>query len=399
MATTLLLLLGLLSHGLTAQEAAEQGLVRFEAKGRDIVDVINLIAKAAGEKVFIHPEVEGRVNVKIDDLPFEEALDLVLAAKEEEGYSWRKIDGVYHVGRFEEVPPPPSPGETVTETVPMRYQDARLLARLFGYVDLETLNTTEGASLYFLLPKGLTAPPQPVIPDNALILNGSSAAVSQMASLLRRIDQKGLPVVVRFQVFAATPEVVEGIKVRWEKHPKLRLEGTPGQALQATRNFREVLEKLTLNQAARLLFEPAVTTENLAPAHLSLGWSSDGKPVEPAGLARTAALPAWPTTVQPGQLVLALVPRVEPGYLIRLWFRASFGVNGPEEKSPGFAVTLVGEGLDVPPGETLALYLPSPTPPSPPSEGGDRGGVAPAAPAVRPPLLMFVTPQVVEEEG
>jgi len=348
----LLLLWSLPALGLQGPEPAPVSRVRLEARGRDIGEVIHLLAKAAGERVFIHPEVEGRITVKIEDLPFEEALTLVLSAKAN-GYTWRKIDGVYHVGRFEGMEWPPAPGKTVTETVRLRYRDARSLARLFGYVDRETLERKEGAWLYPLLPPGLTAPPQPVYPENALILSGSPEAVAQMAVLLRQLDRKIPAVAVRFQVFAVPPALMESLKLHWERLPKVHREGGSEPVLEATRDFRGILEKLASHPEVQGLWETEVNTENRAPAHLFQG--------------------------EAGPCRLSLVPCIEPGEVVQLWFRAHLGKDGQ-----GSPIELVAEGVPVPPGESLALYLPSPSP------AGD---------AERPPWLILVTPRVVEEEG
>lgn len=418
--------------------ATETGRVRLEAIGRDIVDVIHLIAEAAGEEVFIYPEVEGRVNVRIEDLPFEEALSLVLAAKGE-GYTWRQMDRVYHIGRWEESPAPAT--AVITETFPLRHREARRLARLFGYVDMEALDQVGEASLFPLLPAGLTFSPQPVPMENALLLRGSPSAIKQMVALLRRIDRKMPQVEVRFQTFATTPEVIDGIKLHWGQHPGLRLQGSPEPVWYATRDFGKLLEKLSQDPFTRLWAAPVVVTNHLAPAHLvrsegpspSLENPADNPPAEDGpeflletlsegalteekrdppretllGEAETAEEPARPAETLPedplaedgnpmlklppgfrmvpaGSLLLSLIPRIEPGHLVRLWFRAGWSVKASEEEPPRFQVTLLGDGLSVPPGESLALYLPSL------GSSSERG--------YRPPLLVFATPRVLEDE-
>lgn len=337
---------------LTLQGPEPASRVRLEARGRDIVDVLHLLAKAAGERVFIHPEVEGRITVKIEDLPFEEALTLVLSAKAN-GYTWRKIEGVYHIGRFEGTAAPRLPGEVATETVRLRYRDARSLARLFGYVGRETLEGNGGAFLYPLLPPGLTGPPQPVYPENALILRGSQEAIARMAALLRQLDRKIPSVAVRFQVFAVPTAVVESIKLHWERSSRLHLEGVSGAAFEAVRDFRGILEKLAHHPEVQNLWEAEVTAEDRSPAHLS----------------QEGAGPFW----------LSVVPCIEPGEVVQLWFRACFKKDG--KGSPG---AVLAEGVPIPPGESWALYWPSPPP------IGEAGPI---------PWLIFVTPRVVEEES
>lgn len=369
----------LVASGFNAPELAPPSRVRLEARGREMVDVINLLAKAAGVKVFIHPEVEGRVTVKIEDLPFEEALSLVLSAKGG-GYSWRKLDGVYHIGRFEGTEGSSPAGETVTETVRLRYRDARSLARLFGYVGRETLEATEPALLYPLLPKGLATPPQPVQLENALTLSGSPDAVAQMAALLRQIDRHMPLVAVQVQALAVPAAVVKSIKLHWERHPKLRREGAVELVFAATRDFGEVREKLFHHREVQVLGEAEVTTEDRAPAHLQVGRASRPEETVEAVPPPLGTAPAAPPPVQPGQW-WSLVPCIEPGNMVQLWFHSRFEIGSPAENTQGEPMVVWAEGIPVPPGESLALYLP----PSSAAESEDRTAV-----------LIFLTPRVVE---
>jgi len=359
---------------------------QFEATDADLVKVIKQLAEVAGEKVVIHPEVEGKlITVQIPSMTFEEALTMIVSAKR---YQWKKIDGVYHVGLFETPSPGETPGETppVTRTIPLRFREARALARCFGYVDLAALQTGSSAALYRLLPPGLAEPPTPAPDGRGLLVKGAAAAVDQFQRLVQQLDQPVVQVALKFQVFAVTPEILAGFKVQWASHPGVQVNGQSEAVQYAVRDFAERLSQLQLTKEAQLLFAPAVTTDNLATARLSVGWSQTSHLATaespPADVLPAAPLPeGWPTTLKPGQMALAVAPRVEPGHVVRLWLKCSFGLPPAGETAvPPATVTV--DGVGVPPTESLALHLPPP----------------PGEPPAHPPLLFFVTPQVLTPE-
>ena len=64
--------------------------------GADIHDVLNTFSMLTGIEFVVDPEVSGNVTVRLDDVPWDKALDLILR---EHGLSSTVMDGRIHVGK------------------------------------------------------------------------------------------------------------------------------------------------------------------------------------------------------------------------------------------------------------------------------------------------------------
>lgn len=378
--------------------AAGDTPVSITARDQEVAEVLRILAEAAEVPIDIQPEVQGRVTLRISKLPFEEALSLVLEGLD---CQWRKIKGVYHVGRF--------PPETVE--IPLQHREARELARQFGWVDEEVLKVGQGAPLKPLLPEGLLSLPEPT-EGNALRVRGSQEALTAFRTLVQQLDVPAPEVYLKLQVFTVPEEIIAHLPLRWEEGKTLA-SGMPGERVRyAVQDFAELLGRLMLTQEVHLLFSPTLSTQDLRPVRLAVGWAQtqvteSGPPLR--GFFSLAALnspAAWPALVRPGEMVFIFLPRVEAGDAVRLWFRGTFGLAVPpepsvseeapsppapetkEEPAPQPRPTLVqqvdfsGDGVLVPPQEGIALCLTR-------SEAPTAGTVP------SPPVLIFLVPRVV----
>jgi type IV pilus assembly protein PilQ len=85
-------------------------------KEADLRDALRLLAKQSGMNIVVSGEVEGTVTAQLVDMPFQEALQVILGAT---GYGYTRKGRTYVVG---------SP-RVVTRVVRTRYVDARRVAR------------------------------------------------------------------------------------------------------------------------------------------------------------------------------------------------------------------------------------------------------------------------------
>ena len=76
------------------------GTITFNFKDADIRNVMRLIAIKAGVNIVYGPEVTGVVNMELHDVPWEQALHLVLDLN---GYAYQKKGNVIKVLKKEDV--------------------------------------------------------------------------------------------------------------------------------------------------------------------------------------------------------------------------------------------------------------------------------------------------------
>jgi hypothetical protein len=96
----------------TAMAAApvSQPKITIDVRDADIVSVLGLIFRQAGANYSLMNDVKGTVTAHIDGRTLDEALRSVLSPR---GYTWRKADGTYTVGKkreqVESTQPPANP--------------------------------------------------------------------------------------------------------------------------------------------------------------------------------------------------------------------------------------------------------------------------------------------------
>lgn len=294
--------------------------VSIEAQNRDIREVISALARAADVKVRFQPEVRGAVNASIAGKPFEQALTVVAGVQ---GYRWRLVDGVYHVGRFSEA----DGDRTVTETIVLTRHDARMLARAFGYVDLEGLGEPAPAlDLRELLPPGLDGPPRPLAADR-LEATGRAAAVADLRYLIARLESAAA---VGYDVLLAwiTPERLASLSIYWAKGV-MDFGRTPrGESLFSAGDFTTLLKGLRGDLTGlSVLYDGTLPAADLVPVTLTT-----------------------PAEGGDGQATVRWIGRVESSLGLRIWLKGEVrDGDGPVE----FSI----DGAPLPPEEGLVLAV------------------------------------------
>ncbi|MBI5831439.1 MAG: hypothetical protein HZB16_03905 [Armatimonadetes bacterium] len=320
--------------------------VSINAADRGVREVVSELAKQAGVTVRYLPGVGGLVSVRVNAVPFTEALTTVLSAV---GYGWRAEGGVFVVGRFSAQPDDQT---ATTSTLPLRYADAATLARSFGWLDVSALGQAGSVlDLRLLLPPGLSGPPRPTADGKGLQVSGSTAAVADFRFLAQSFDRPPAAIAYRWLVAKASPILVDTLRVAWAQGPMAF--GRSGEG-------REVLYSATDLEAQweRL---------SAAPEGLSiLGRGTvTGRDLEVLQVASQG----------PGTPKLALAGRLEAGLALRLYAKCTIHVDG-------LPVEVIVDGGKLPPEEG-ALVVSRQKP----------GGAGPET------VLMMIVPTVTVPEG
>lgn len=85
---------------ITVEDEALPTTVTLDFKDADIADVLRIISYKSGTNIVASPEVTGTVNVKLTDVPWEKALDVILKTY---GYAYDKQDKVIMVAPLEKL--------------------------------------------------------------------------------------------------------------------------------------------------------------------------------------------------------------------------------------------------------------------------------------------------------
>ena len=112
-----------------SQETAQKSeLITLDFKEADIRDVLKIISYKSGVNIVASPEVAGTVNVRISEVPWERALDVILKTY---GYAYDKQDRIIMVAPLEKLTAQRKMEQdlaqvqpTQTEVVELKYIDA-----------------------------------------------------------------------------------------------------------------------------------------------------------------------------------------------------------------------------------------------------------------------------------
>ena len=171
---------------------------------------LQLIADFAGLNLVAGDAVAGNITVRLEDVPWDEALDIVLAAN---GLDKRRSGNVLYVAPAADVAAREQAelqnrlaltalAPLVTEFVRIRYADAGPLAALF---------TGEGARL------ALSERGRMLVDErtNSLIITDTAASVSACKSMLAKLDIPVRQVQIEARIVTANENFSEQLGLRW----------------------------------------------------------------------------------------------------------------------------------------------------------------------------------------
>jgi type IV pilus secretin PilQ/predicted competence protein len=191
------------SGGTSAKYSGEP--ISLDLKEADIRDFMRLIGNISGLNVVLDPDVKGALTIFLNDVPWDQALDVVLKnnglGKQLEGNVLR----IAANGTLES-----------EEQQRKRLADARILAAEV-VTETRTLSYAKAAELSPLLKKVLS-PRGDIIVDprtNSMIISDISNKFPAIDALIKQLDRKIKQVEIEARVVAATRDFLRDIGVQW----------------------------------------------------------------------------------------------------------------------------------------------------------------------------------------
>jgi type IV pilus secretin PilQ/predicted competence protein len=105
-----------------AQSPAEQGNVTLDFKEADIASVLKIISYKSGVNIVTTPDVAGNISVRLSDVPWEMALDVILKTY---GFGYQKQGNIILVTRVENVAKIAAEEPLQTEIITLKFLDAQ----------------------------------------------------------------------------------------------------------------------------------------------------------------------------------------------------------------------------------------------------------------------------------
>ncbi len=176
----------------------------LDFKDADILDVLRLIAHKVGLNVFPGKEVKGMVTVKLDNVPWQKALDLILKNL---GYAYIIEDNIIRVDS-----PTVLLGDTTTRIFKLNYAKADDIMSIVSNM-LTTLSNQQAKKIGGIAPVAGT-----VIQDartNAIIVTDIPYNVNQIEEIIKKLDTITPQVMIEAKIIEVTLDTRNAFGFLW----------------------------------------------------------------------------------------------------------------------------------------------------------------------------------------
>lgn len=198
---------------LLAEKAVAAEPWSFDFQDIGVRQVLHLLAEMRGLNLVVGEEVSGRITLRMQDMSWERALELVL---ESQGLRQRRDGKLLVITRAHNLAKGNSPALPVMDYLRIRYAEATHIADLLGKV--------EGRG-------PITVDPR----TNALLLGGDRAQREHMRSLIKKLDIPVRQVLIEALIVLARSDFAEQLGLEWRGEIG-ELEDVPNSRLNTASN-------------------------------------------------------------------------------------------------------------------------------------------------------------------
>ncbi len=190
---------------------AEEGPLSLNFQDVEVRSVLQVLADHAGINLVASDSVQGRITLRLEDVPWDQALDLVLRSKglgrRQEGNvllvaptsEWLEQSREAHVGRALEARSEP----LQRELLPVRHANAADLADLLLTTSLGEPSEVGAGSLNV------------DVRTNTLILHQTAERMRELRALIAQLDVPVRQVMIEARIVEVSVDREQGLGVRW----------------------------------------------------------------------------------------------------------------------------------------------------------------------------------------
>jgi type IV pilus secretin PilQ/predicted competence protein len=253
--------------------------ITIDAQGADIKTVLRTIADYSGKNIVYGPDVKGEVYVHIKDVPWEEALDIILRAH---GYGYREEFGMIRVSEMQRL----TKEELEISTAERKKDDLLPLVTRIIFVNNSSAEELRTALQNIVSQRGKI---DVDLGSNALIVNDTEPVIDKIAEMVKSLDKKTFQVDINAKLVEVDVEATRELGINWGLL-NLHASGLSGigsvdvnnsiPASAATVKFgtvrswgelNVVLEMLEKTNKASIISNPRITTMDNREARILVG--------------------------------------------------------------------------------------------------------------------------------
>lgn len=179
--------------------------VNIDIKDADIVNVIRLLQEESGENIIIGEEVTGKVTLKLNEVPWEQALDTILKTK---GYDKVRENNILRIASAETI------RKEKEQAAKRREVD---LGAEETYVKMYTVNYADAEEIVkqVVTMKSTRGSVQVDARTNTLILEDVQSYLLRLVELVKRLDKQTPQVLIEARIVEASSNNLEQLGIQW----------------------------------------------------------------------------------------------------------------------------------------------------------------------------------------
>ncbi len=185
----------------TVSDLSDEGLISLDFRDAEIQNVLRVLSYKSGVNIVAGPEVTGLVTIKLQDVPWQRALDVVLSTY---GYGYERKGNIITV--------------TTIENLKKRREDAKLLS---DQEPLQTrtflLNYAKAADIVGSIEKMKTERGSINYDErtNAIIARDTAANLDLIAEVIKKLDRTTPQVLIEAKIVETTLDNTEKLGINW----------------------------------------------------------------------------------------------------------------------------------------------------------------------------------------
>jgi type IV pilus assembly protein PilQ len=179
--------------------------ISLDFKEVDIADVLRLIAEVSDLNVIAGDEVKGQVTIRLVDVPWDQALDIILLTK---GLGFMRIGNVLRI----------APTEVISQEEEARLQERRAKERLEDLVvKLQPVNYADASDISRMVKELLTERGTVNVDKrtNTLVLKDIPSVIDEATALIKAIDTQTPQVMIEAKIVEARLEFSREFGAVW----------------------------------------------------------------------------------------------------------------------------------------------------------------------------------------
>lgn len=180
--------------------------ITIDVQNADIMTVLRSFSEFSGTNIIAGPEVEGDVTAHLQDVPWREAMDVILKAN---GYGWREEYGVIRVSTIEKL---------TKEELELQAAERKKDDLLPLHTQIIPLSYSNAEELRDALKEMLTQRGDIEVDrgSNSLIVRDIEKSLDKIASMVEELDRKTKQVEIVAKMVDVDFEATREMGVRWD---------------------------------------------------------------------------------------------------------------------------------------------------------------------------------------